>query len=53
MRKIHNLLAREDGQTMAEYATVLAIITLTAIGAIAFLAERNAGAISRVARIFG
>jgi Flp pilus assembly pilin Flp len=49
MRKIHKLLAREDGQTMAEYATVLTIITITVITAIAFLAEKNASAISRVA----
>jgi Flp pilus assembly pilin Flp len=53
MRKIHNLLAREDGQTMAEYATVLTIITVTVVAAIAFLAERNTSAISRVAGFLG
>jgi predicted Zn-dependent protease len=28
MRKLYNRLAREDGQTMAEYGVVLTVITL-------------------------
>ena len=49
MRKVYNLLARQDGQTMAEYATVLTVITLAVITAIGLLAGANANLITRVA----
>jgi Flp pilus assembly pilin Flp len=53
MRKVYNLLARQDGQTMAEYATVLTVITLAVITAIGLLAGANANLITRVAGFLG
>jgi Flp pilus assembly pilin Flp len=44
-------LQREDGQTMAEYGVVLAVITLLVIGAITLLSTRVQGAITAVAGI--
>ena len=41
--------AREDGQTMAEYAVVLAVVTALVIGAITLLSGNVKGAIERVA----
>ena len=35
MQKLYNWLAREDGQTMAEYGVVLAVITIAVFGALA------------------
>ena len=49
MQKLYSLLAREDAQTMAEYATVLTVITLACLGAFALLAAASTGAIGRVA----
>ena len=40
---------REDGQTMAEYAVVLAVITIAVFGALGLLSGNIVGAISRVA----
>ena len=37
MQKLYNWLTREDGQTMAEYAVVLAVITIAVFGALALL----------------
>ena len=34
MQKLYNWLTREDGQTMAEYAVVLAVITIAVFGAL-------------------
>jgi Flp pilus assembly pilin Flp len=51
MQKPYNRLAHEDGQTMAEYATVLTVITIAAVTAIALLAAANADVIGRVAAI--
>jgi Flp pilus assembly pilin Flp len=45
------LREREDGQTMAEYGVVLAVITLAVITAITLLSSRVQGAISSVAGI--
>jgi Flp pilus assembly pilin Flp len=42
---------REEGQTMAEYGVVLAVITLAVIGAITLLSTRVQGAIQSVANI--
>ena len=42
---------REEGQTMAEYGVVLAVITLAVIVAISLLSDRVKGAITSVANI--
>jgi Flp pilus assembly pilin Flp len=49
MRKFYALLVREDGQTMAEYGVVLAVITIAVFGALALLAGNITGALTRVA----
>ena len=41
----------EEGQTMAEYGVVLAVITLAVIGAITLLSEHVRSAIENVAGI--
>jgi Flp pilus assembly pilin Flp len=46
-----SLRRREEGQTMAEYGVVLAVITLAVIGAITLLSQRVQGAIESVASI--
>jgi Flp pilus assembly pilin Flp len=46
---IASLPRREDGQTMAEYAVVLAVITIAVFGALGLLSGNIVGAISRVA----
>ncbi len=48
----HKLVAlrkREDGQTMAEYGVVLAVITIAVFGALTLLSGNIVNAISRVA----
>jgi len=45
------LREREEGQTMAEYGVVLAVITLAVITAITLLSSRVQGAITSVAGI--
>jgi len=45
------LRKREEGQTMAEYGVVLAVITLTVITAITLLSTSVRNAISSVANI--
>ena len=42
---------REEGQTMAEYGVVLAVITLAVIGAITLLSDNVRSAIESVAAI--
>ena len=49
MQKLYNLLVREDGQTMAEYGVVLAVITIAVFGALALLAGNITNALTRVA----
>jgi Flp pilus assembly pilin Flp len=44
-------LRREDGQTMAEYAVVLAVITLLVIGAITLLATNIGNELTKIAGI--
>ena len=44
-------LRREEGQTMAEYGVVLAVITLAVIGAITLLSSRVRDALTSVANI--
>ena len=51
MEKLFSLLVREDAQTMAEYATVLTVITIACLGAFALLAAASSGAIGRVAAL--
>ena len=42
---------REEGQTMAEYGVVLAVITLTVIGAITLLSDNVSSALNAVANV--
>ncbi len=42
---------REDGQTMAEYAVVLAVVTLLVIGAITLLSTNIGNELKKVAGI--
>ena len=53
MSKNHQTLValkqREDGQTMAEYGVVLAVITIAVFGALTLLSGNIEDAISRVA----
>ena len=46
-----SLRGREEGQTMAEYGVVLAVITLTVIGAITLLSDNVRSAIESVANV--
>ena len=46
-----SLRRREEGQTMAEYGIVLAVITIAVIGAITLLAGNVRGALENVAGI--
>ena len=51
MSKFFNYPKREEGQTMAEYGVVLAVITLAVIGAFTFLSGQIEGAVKAVADI--
>ena len=44
---------REDGQTMAEYGVVLALITLAVVGAIGALALAISGKLGNVTNVLG
>jgi Flp pilus assembly pilin Flp len=46
-----SLRRREEGQTMAEYGVVLAVITLTVVGAITLLSDNVRSAIESVANV--
>lgn len=46
-----SLREREDGQTMAEYGVVLAVITLAVIAAITLLAGNVSNALNAVASV--
>jgi len=48
---VESLKKREDGQTMAEYGVVLAVVTLVVILAIGLLSSRISSAITKVANI--
>lgn len=52
MQKLYELLAREDGQTMAEYGIVLTVITVACLTAFILLAAASTGAMARVAGLF-
>jgi Flp pilus assembly pilin Flp len=47
--KLFNAFKREEGQTMAEYGVVLAVITIAVFGALALLSGNIVGAVTRVA----
>jgi Flp pilus assembly pilin Flp len=49
MQKLYSWLVREDGQTMAEYGVVLAVITIAVFGALALLSRHIVTAVTRVA----
>jgi Flp pilus assembly pilin Flp len=48
---VDSLRRREEGQTMAEYGVVLAVITLAVIAAITLLSDNVRNAIENVAGI--
>jgi Flp pilus assembly pilin Flp len=48
LARLDALLRRENGQTMAEYAVVLAVIAIAVFVALGFLEGSIAGAISTV-----
>jgi pilus assembly protein Flp/PilA len=48
---VETLKKREEGQTMAEYGVVLAVITLAVIAAITLLSQHVRNAITAVANI--
>jgi len=52
MQQLNSRFARENGQTMAEYATVLSVITIACLAAFALLAAAVTGSIGRVAGLF-
>ena len=49
MLKLFDAFKREDGQTMAEYGVVLAVITIAVFGALALLSGNIVNAVTRVA----
>jgi Flp pilus assembly pilin Flp len=53
VQKLFNALyartLREEGQTMAEYGVVLAVITIAVFGALTLLSDNIEGAVTRVA----
>jgi len=51
MEKLFELIAREDGQTMAEYGTVLTVITIACLTAFVLLAAAATGAYERVGNL--
>lgn len=50
-RQLAQFPRREEGQTMAEYGVVLAVITLAVVGAITLLSDNVRSAIENVAGI--
>jgi Flp pilus assembly pilin Flp len=48
---VASLQKREEGQTMAEYGVVLAVITALVIGALTLLSGNIIGAITEVANL--
>ena len=57
VRDWHSLLRaaaqREEGQTMAEYGVVLALITLAVVGAIGALALAISGKLGSISNLLG
>jgi Flp pilus assembly pilin Flp len=52
MKSFSSVARREDGQTMAEYGVVLAVITLAVVVALAALSGAVGDAINAVTGIF-
>ena len=52
MQKLYSFLAQNEGQTMAEYAIVLTVITIGCLAAFALLAAASSGAMTKVAALF-
>lgn len=52
MKKLFELLTRDEGQTMAEYGTVLTVIALACLTAFLMLATSATSAYTRVASLF-
>jgi Flp pilus assembly pilin Flp len=52
MKNLFELTAREEGQTMAEYGSVLTVITLACLTAFVLLATSATSAYTRVASLF-
>jgi Flp pilus assembly pilin Flp len=48
---LHDRIARESGQTMAEYAVVLTVITTAVVAAVALLSTNIGALISSVASL--
>jgi pilus assembly protein Flp/PilA len=46
--RIHSFLVSEDGPTATEYAVMLALIIIVALGAITILGEKVSGVFSNV-----
>ena len=53
MTKLFELSRREDGQTMAEYGTVLTVITIACLTAFVLLAASATNAYQRVGNLLG
>jgi Flp pilus assembly pilin Flp len=53
MSKLYDFLTSDDGQTMAEYSTVLTVITLACLTAFLMLAGGAQAAYERVAGLLG
>lgn len=53
METARRLREREDGQTMAEYGVVLALITLAVVGAVGALALAISGKLGNVTNVLG
>jgi Flp pilus assembly pilin Flp len=53
LRFFNSLHTREEGQTMAEYGVVLAVITIAVFGALALLSGNIVAALERVAGFIG
>jgi Flp pilus assembly pilin Flp len=51
--RLNSLKTREDGQTMAEYGVVLAVIALGVVVALGLLSDSISGAIERVLPFLG
>jgi Flp pilus assembly pilin Flp len=51
MQASEDLRRREEGQTMAEYGVVLAVITLAVIAAITLLSDNVRNALTNVANV--
>jgi Flp pilus assembly pilin Flp len=51
--QLRQIRRQEEGQTMAEYGVVLAVITAAALGALTLLSTNVGGALTRVAGLVG